>query len=52
MEWQPTATAPFDCDVEVAVINYNGTHALVFPVPFLFGGSRSRAANLASSSAS
>ena len=31
MEWNPIATAPFDRDLELAVIDYNGTHALVFP---------------------
>ncbi len=31
MEWQPIATAPFDRDLEVAVIDYDGVHALVFP---------------------
>ncbi|HYA30632.1 MAG TPA: hypothetical protein VEI95_17580 [Acidobacteriota bacterium] len=30
-EWQPIATAPFDRDLELAVINYDGTHALIFP---------------------
>jgi hypothetical protein len=31
MEWQPIATAPYDCDLELAVIDAMGTHALVFP---------------------
>ncbi len=31
MEWKPVSTAPFDRDLEVAVINYDGTTALVFP---------------------
>ncbi len=31
MEWQPIAKAPYDRDLELAVINYDGTHALVFP---------------------
>ena len=30
-EWQPISTAPFDRDLELAVINYDGVHALVFP---------------------
>ena len=30
-EWQPISTAPFDRDLELAVINYGGVHALVFP---------------------
>ena len=29
--WQPIATAPFDRDLELAVIDRDGTHALVFP---------------------
>ena len=28
--WQPISTAPFDCDLELAVINGQGTHSLVF----------------------
>jgi hypothetical protein len=31
MEWNPIASAPFECDLELAVIDYDGTHALVFP---------------------
>jgi hypothetical protein len=38
MEWQPVATAPFDCDLELAVINYDGTHPLVFPCRRILGG--------------
>jgi hypothetical protein len=30
MDWQPIATAPYDCDLELAVIDRAGTHALVF----------------------
>jgi hypothetical protein len=30
-EWQPISRAPFDCDVELAVIDEDGVHALVFP---------------------
>jgi hypothetical protein len=29
--WQPATTAPFDRDIELAVIDYDGPHALVFP---------------------
>jgi hypothetical protein len=29
--WQPIATAPFDRDLELAVIDASGEHALVFP---------------------
>jgi hypothetical protein len=38
MEWQPIAAAPFDRDLELAVINYDGTHALVFPCRRILGG--------------
>ena len=31
MEWQPISTAPFDRDLELAVIDYDGAHALAFP---------------------
>jgi hypothetical protein len=31
MEWQLIATAPFDRDLELAVIDYEGPHALIFP---------------------
>jgi len=36
--WQPISTAPFDCDLELAVINYDGVHALVFPCRRIIGG--------------
>jgi hypothetical protein len=29
--WQPAASAPFDRDIEIAVIDGDGPHALVFP---------------------
>ena len=29
--WEPVATAPFDRDLELAVIDGDGPHALVFP---------------------
>jgi hypothetical protein len=29
--WQPVITAPFDKNIELAVIDYDGPHALVFP---------------------
>jgi hypothetical protein len=29
--WQSISSAPFDRDLEVAIIDYDGTHALVFP---------------------
>lgn len=31
MQWQPIKTAPFDRDLELAVIDSEGPHALVFP---------------------
>ena len=31
MEWKSIASAPFDRDLEVAVIDYDGAHTLVFP---------------------
>ncbi len=37
MEWKPISTAPFDRDLEVAVINYDSTHALAFPVRRILG---------------
>ena len=30
-EWQSIKSAPFDCDLELAVINHDGVHGLVFP---------------------
>lgn len=29
--WQPISSAPFDGDLELAVVNEDGEHALVFP---------------------
>jgi hypothetical protein len=31
MDWQGIATAPFDRDLELAVLDADGAHALVFP---------------------
>ena len=31
MKWQAIATAPYDVDLELAVVDARGTHALVFP---------------------
>jgi hypothetical protein len=31
MEWQPINTAPFECDLELAVLERNDVCALVFP---------------------
>lgn len=36
--WQPIATAPFNCDIELAVIDDDGAHTLVFPCRRLLGG--------------
>ena len=47
MEWKPIVTAPFDRDLEVAVIDYDGTHALVFPCRrFLHGWINAENANV------
>ena len=36
--WQAIAAAPFDRDIELAVINYDGVHALVFPCRRILDG--------------
>jgi hypothetical protein len=36
--WQPIATAPFDRNIGLAVNDYWGTHALVFPCRRILGG--------------
>jgi hypothetical protein len=36
--WQPISTAPFDCDLELAVLDDDGPHALVFPCRRILGG--------------
>jgi hypothetical protein len=38
MDWKPISDAPFDRYLELAVINRNGTHALVFPCRRILGG--------------
>jgi hypothetical protein len=38
MEWQPISTAPFDRDLELAVIDDDGAHALAFPSRRITGG--------------
>jgi hypothetical protein len=38
MEWEPISSAPFDRDLELAVIDYEGEHALVFPCRRILGG--------------
>jgi len=37
MEWKPIATAPFDRDLELAVITYDGVYALAFPCRRILG---------------
>jgi hypothetical protein len=37
MQWKPIASAPFDCDLELAVIDRDGPHALVFPCRRILG---------------
>jgi len=36
--WQPISTAPFDRDLELAVIASDGTHVLVFPCRRVLSG--------------
>jgi hypothetical protein len=36
--WQPASTAPFDRELQLAVIDSVGTHALVFPCRRTLGG--------------
>jgi hypothetical protein len=38
MDWQPISTAPFGQDLELAVIDYDGPHALAFPCRRILGG--------------
>jgi hypothetical protein len=38
MEWKPISTAPFDRDLELAVVDYDGPHALVFPCRRILAG--------------
>jgi hypothetical protein len=38
MEWKLISSAPFDCDLELAVIDDGGIHALVFPCRRTIGG--------------
>jgi hypothetical protein len=37
-EWQAVSCAPFDCDLELAVVDADGAHALVFPCRRILGG--------------
>ncbi len=36
--WQPISTAPFDRDLELAVIDSGGPHVLVFPCRRILAG--------------
>jgi hypothetical protein len=36
--WAPISTAPFDRDLELAVIDRDGEHKLVFPCRRILGG--------------
>jgi hypothetical protein len=36
--WQPISNAPFDRELELAVIDRDGPHALVFPCHRVLGG--------------
>jgi hypothetical protein len=36
--WQPISTAPFDHDLQLAVLDEEGPHALVFPCRRILGG--------------
>jgi hypothetical protein len=38
MEWQTITTAPFDRDLEVAVIDHDGANALTFPCCRILSG--------------
>ncbi|MDO8877883.1 MAG: hypothetical protein Q8M24_21760 [Pseudolabrys sp.] len=38
MTWMPVSSAPFERDLELAVIDHSGTHALVFPCHRIRGG--------------
>jgi GAF domain-containing protein len=37
-DWQPISSAPFNRDLELAVINYDGIRTLVFPCRRILGG--------------
>jgi hypothetical protein len=36
--WHPISTAPFDRDLELAIIDANGVHTIVFPCRRVLGG--------------
>jgi hypothetical protein len=37
-QWQPITSAPFDRDLELAVLDEDGEHALVFPCRRILNG--------------
>jgi len=37
-DWRPVSTAPFDRDLELGVLDWEGTHTLVFPCRRIIGG--------------
>jgi hypothetical protein len=45
MDWQIITTAPFDRDLEIAVLDDDGAHALVFQWRRAYGGSVTSATN-------
>ncbi len=38
MTWEPISTAPLDRDLELAVMDRDGAHALIFPCRRTLGG--------------
>ena len=36
--WHPVSTAPFDRDLELAIIDLNGVHAIAVPCRRILGG--------------
>jgi hypothetical protein len=36
--WHVISTAPFDCDLEIALVDANGVHAIFFPCRRVLGG--------------
>lgn len=45
MDWKHIATAPFDRDLELAVIDHEGPHTLIFPCRRALGGWRKSKTN-------
>ena len=37
-DWKPIRSAPFDCEIEVSVLDREGYHAFIFPVRRTAGG--------------